>query len=269
MLAFWPRQLLTALVIAGLAAVNVRGTRLGGGLQFVITCVKVGVAPVHHRAAVRGATRRSSEPTYPPKVEHLSPGVAGRLVGVNWALFGAALVGVLWAYHGWMNIAPVAEEVKDPQRNIPLALLGGVLLLIVLYCGANVAYYLVIPRDQMAELKDTTVATEFCLRLLGPGRGGDRVGDRDDVGVRGAQRQPARRPAAALRDGQGPARPGRRSRAAPAVPDAGPGHAVLAGLVVPAGARRRRADPVPTAGDPARVRGHSTSTCRQGSRRST
>ena len=34
---FWPRQLLTALVIAGLAAVNARGTRLGGGLQFVIT----------------------------------------------------------------------------------------------------------------------------------------------------------------------------------------------------------------------------------------
>ena len=49
---------------------------------------------------------------------------------MNWALFGAALVGVLWAYHGWMNIAPIAEEVKNPQRNIPLALLGGVLLLI-------------------------------------------------------------------------------------------------------------------------------------------
>jgi amino acid transporter len=87
---------------------------------------------------------------------------------VDWGLFGAALVGVLWAYHGWMNIGPVAEEVHHPQRNIPLALLGGVLLLIVLYVGANVAYYTVIPREQMAELKNTTVATEFCLRLLGP-----------------------------------------------------------------------------------------------------
>ena len=55
--AFWPRQLLTALVIAGLAAVNARGTRLGGGLQFVITIVKVGVAALHHRAAVRGLRR--------------------------------------------------------------------------------------------------------------------------------------------------------------------------------------------------------------------
>ena len=42
---------------------------------------------------------------------------------VNWVAFGGALVGVFWAYHGWMNIAPVAEEVKNPQRNIPLALL--------------------------------------------------------------------------------------------------------------------------------------------------
>src|SRR5262245_19186483 len=40
-LAFWPRAFLTALVIAGLAAVNARGTRLGGGLQFVITIVKI------------------------------------------------------------------------------------------------------------------------------------------------------------------------------------------------------------------------------------
>jgi amino acid transporter len=67
-----------------------------------------------------------------------------------------------------MNIAPVAEEIHRPQRNIPLALLGGVGIIITLYLGANLAYYLVIPRPEMAELKDTTVATEFSLRLLGP-----------------------------------------------------------------------------------------------------
>jgi amino acid transporter len=166
-LTFWPRQLMTALVIAGLAAVNARGTRLGGGLQFAITIVKVAsllfiiVLPFAVYAAI-------SEPTHPPKVEHLSPTWPPGWLGVNWSLYGAALVGVLWAYHGWMNIAPISEEVRDPQRNIPLAVIGGVLILITLYCGANAAYYLVIPRDQMKELKDTTVATEFCFRLLGP-----------------------------------------------------------------------------------------------------
>ncbi|MDB5309669.1 MAG: amino acid permease [Gemmataceae bacterium] len=166
-LGFWPRQLLTSLVIVALAAVNVRGTKLGGGLQVVVTTVKVGsllliiVLPFAVLAAV-------SEPTYPPNTTHLSPTWPGSLLGVNWGLYGAALVGVLWAYHGWMNIAPMAEEVIHPNRNIPLALFGGILLLIALYCGANLAYYLTIPRDQMKELKDTTVATEFCLRLLGP-----------------------------------------------------------------------------------------------------
>ena len=166
-LSFWPRQLLTVCVIAGLAAVNARGTRLGGGVQLVITIVKVGsllfliVLPFAVYAAV-------ADPTYPPRAEYLTPAWPAEWAGVNWSLFGAALIGVLWAYHGWMNIAPVAEEVRNPQRNIPLALLGGVVLLILLYCTVNLAYYLVIPREQMKELKDTTVATEFCLRLLGP-----------------------------------------------------------------------------------------------------
>ncbi len=79
-----------------------------------------------------------------------------------------AYLGVLWAYHGWQNIAPVAEEVHHPQRNLPLALLGGVAIIITLYLGANLAYYLVIPRLEMANLKETTVATDFSLRLLGP-----------------------------------------------------------------------------------------------------
>jgi len=166
-LAFWPRQTLTVLVIAALAALNARGTRLGGGLQVVVTTVKVG-SLLFIIALPFAVLAFVSEPTHPPRAEHLSPAWPGSFLGVNWGMYGAALVGVLWAYHGWMNIAPVAEEVTDPQRNIPRALLGGVMLLVVLYCGANLAYYLVIPRDEMRELRNTTVATEFCLRLLGP-----------------------------------------------------------------------------------------------------
>src|SRR5262249_36567709 len=95
----------------------------------------------------------------------------------------SALVGVLWAYHGWMNIAPVAEEVRNPQRNIPLSLLGGVCIIITLYLGANLAYYLVIPQAEMTQMKesaaapvdgsepavvqDRTVAIGFSRRLLG------------------------------------------------------------------------------------------------------
>jgi len=164
---FWPRQLLTVAVIAGLAGINARGTRLGAGVQFGITVVKVGsllfiiLLPFVISAWV-------AEPAHPPRVANLQPTWPASWRSVNWGLFGAALIGVLWAYHGWMNIAPIAGEVKNPGRTIPIGVLGGVAILITLYCGANFAYYLVIPRVEMARLTETTVATEFCLRLLGP-----------------------------------------------------------------------------------------------------
>ncbi|MFO0822903.1 MAG: APC family permease [Gemmataceae bacterium] len=172
-LGFWPRQLLTASVIVALAAVNARGTRLGGGLQFFITILKVG-SLLFIIALPFAVSVFVSEPTHPPKLDHLSPTWPADAGGVNWGRFGVALIGVLWAYHGWMAIAPVAEEVTHPQRNIPLGLLGGVVLLIGLYCGANLAYDLVLPReaiiakDTNGELSATPIATEFCLALLGP-----------------------------------------------------------------------------------------------------
>ena len=89
------------------------------------------------------------------------------LTAFSFAGLGAAMLGVIWAYHGWMNIASVAEEVRQPQRNLPLSLLGGVGTVIFLYLGANLAYHLVIPQGEMQNLKTTTVAAEFCLRLLG------------------------------------------------------------------------------------------------------
>jgi basic amino acid/polyamine antiporter, APA family len=167
-LSFWPRQLLTAVVIVVLAAVNARGTRLGGILQLIVTTVKVGslvfiaVLPFAVVAAV-------SEPQAPPKIEHLKPTWPADWGLVKWGAFGSAMVGVIWAYHGWMNIGMMAGEVKNPQRNIPLALFVGIGVLILLYCSANAAYYLVMPRADIAAVpKDATVATEFCSRLLGP-----------------------------------------------------------------------------------------------------
>ena len=83
-----------------------------------------------------------------------------------------AFLGVLWAYHGWQNLTPVAAEVQRPQRNLPLALLLGVGAIVFLYLGVNLAYYFVLPGTQMKALpENTTVAAEFCRLLLGPGWG--------------------------------------------------------------------------------------------------
>jgi amino acid transporter len=172
-LDFWPQKWLTIAVIAGLALVNVRGVRWGGYLQLFITLVKIGsllgiMALPFLAFALTPDLPSAPSPPPAPRLDNLSPFLPAGLGDIDLAKLGAAMVGVLWAYHGWMNIAPVAEEVRDPQRNIPLALLGGVGIIIFLYLGANLAYYLIIPRPDMARLTETTVATDFSLRLLGP-----------------------------------------------------------------------------------------------------
>jgi amino acid transporter len=166
-LDFWSQRMLTVSVLAILALVNVLGVRWGGLVQLLITIVKIGsllaiaVLPFAVLAAWVSAPMT-------PRFDYLSPVWPEDWRQISFGGLGSAFLGVLWAYHGWQNIGPVAEEVRRPQRNLPLALLCGVAVIITLYLGANLAYYLVIPREEMAQLKQTTVATEFSLRLLGP-----------------------------------------------------------------------------------------------------
>jgi amino acid transporter len=165
---------LTVAVIMALALVNVRGVRWGGFLQLLITLVKVGslLAILVLPFVVAALATSAVSPVQPGYLLPVLPESVGS--GVDFlGKLGAALLAVLWAYHGWMNVAPVAEEIRQPQRNIPLALLGGVGIIIVLYLGANLAYYLVIPQEAMAQMKDTatsgdtTVAIGFSRALLG------------------------------------------------------------------------------------------------------
>jgi APA family basic amino acid/polyamine antiporter len=187
LLGYWPQRLLTVCVILGLALVNVRGVRWGGVLQLFITVVKVAslLALIALPFAVAWLAPGSGAP--PPQAANLQPvwPPAERLGLSLVGSFASALLGVLWAYHGWMNIAPVAEEIRNPQRNIPVSLLTGVGILIALYLGTNLSYSLVLTQDEMSRMKemqgaeyapgaevatphDDTVAIGFSRRLLGP-----------------------------------------------------------------------------------------------------
>jgi amino acid transporter len=164
-LGFWALRGVTVTVVAVLAAVNMRGTLLGGGLQVVVTTVKVvsllaiALLPFVFLAFV-GDGRVSTD-----RIERVWPDDWSIF---SWSGFGAAMVAALWSYHGWMNIAPVAAEVKEPQRNLPLAFLMGTLAVIVLYVSVNMAYYFVVSHNEMKTLgKETPVATLFSEHLLG------------------------------------------------------------------------------------------------------
>jgi amino acid transporter len=171
-LSFWEQRGLTVAIILSLAIVNIRGVRWGGGLQLFITLIKVGsLLAIMFLPLILffGISGKSDGPaavvagfayTLPPVIKP---------VAFTWGGLGTAFLGVLWAYHGWMNLAPIGAEVKNPQRTIPIAFLAGVGTIIFLYLGANLAYHLVIPQVEMAAVpKDSSVATEFCRRLLGP-----------------------------------------------------------------------------------------------------
>jgi amino acid transporter len=162
-LGFWGQRGITLAALLGLAIINVLGVRWGGGVQLAVTIIKVAslvaLAVLPFVTAMAGGLG--------PRPDYL-PAWSSATQQLTFAGATTAFLGVLWAYHGWMNVAPVAEEVQRPQRNLPLALLVGVGIIILLYLGANFAYALVIPRDEMMTLKDTPVATVFCGRLLGP-----------------------------------------------------------------------------------------------------
>jgi APA family basic amino acid/polyamine antiporter len=87
----------------------------------------------------------------------------------GYAGFGAAMLGALWAYDGWNNIAPLSGEIRNPQRNLPRAFVGGMLVVASLYLFVNVAYYYAMSPLEIASVPtSSSVATEVLKRFLGP-----------------------------------------------------------------------------------------------------
>ena len=80
-------------------------------------------------------------------------------------LFGLALVSVLWAYDGWGDLSFVGGEVRDPERNLPRALVVGTAGIIAIYLLVNAAYLYLLPLGQMA--RSPLVAADAAQAVLG------------------------------------------------------------------------------------------------------
>jgi basic amino acid/polyamine antiporter, APA family len=141
-----PGQLLAMGVIFFLAIVNYFGVRIGGNVQVAVTIVKVGLLGM---LIVVGLTYTAGATANFNTGVQATGGVAG---------FFAALVAALWAYDGWNNVSMVSSEIKDPQRNLPRALIYGTLGVMVIYLFANAAYFYVLPAAGVAA-NDRVAAT--------------------------------------------------------------------------------------------------------------
>jgi amino acid transporter len=165
--SYWGRQWVTVAMIMLMAGINIRGVLWGGWMQSLITSIKVGT--LLGILVLPFLALAWSLPTdAKPKADYLSPIWPTSSQHFSMTGFGIALVGVLWAYNGWMNLAYIAGEIKRPQRNLPIALIGGVGVIIFLYLGANVAYALIMSHDELKGAKDVAVVTRFAEMTLGP-----------------------------------------------------------------------------------------------------
>jgi len=151
-------QVFAMFLIMGLAALNYFGVRVGGNVQVAVTVAKVGLIAVVIVAGLFFAPARATTAIAMP---------ADAATGITIAGFVAALVAALWAYDGWNNVGMVASEVRDPRRNLPLALIWGTAGVIGIYLLANLAYFHVLSAAEVATTN--RVAAEMMRRILGTG----------------------------------------------------------------------------------------------------
>jgi APA family basic amino acid/polyamine antiporter len=143
-----PQRLVALITIWILTWINLRGIREGKFVQTSLTLIKTGALAA---LIILGLTiGRNAEAL----AANFGPGAfAGGvpITSVFMIAFGASLVGSLFASDAWNNVTFAAAEVKNPQRNLPLALLFGTGLVSILYLLANVAYLNVLPLHGIKE----------------------------------------------------------------------------------------------------------------------
>lgn len=144
---------LAILLITAITYINYRSVKSGGAVQVFFTVLKVAalilliVFLFSGRGSLENLITNSSS---------FDPSPWNVLAG-----FIAACSGALAAYDGWNNLGFVAGEIKNPQKNIPRGLIGGLCICVLLYVATNEAYLFVLPIDEM---KGSTLVAADAVR---------------------------------------------------------------------------------------------------------
>jgi APA family basic amino acid/polyamine antiporter len=142
-----------AILFAG--ATNIVGVRLGALFAGLSTIAKFGALAILALAAfLMGDSVGAS-----------SSNLASNGAAIDAGVFGLALISVMWAYDGFADLTFASGEVKDPQRNLPRAIVVGTLMIIAIYLLANAAYLYINPIGIMA--KSPLIAADTMGALFG------------------------------------------------------------------------------------------------------
>jgi APA family basic amino acid/polyamine antiporter len=173
---FGPRQLLGLGVVVLFTGINLAGVAFGGRVQTLLTSLKV-LAVAGVIVGVYVFSPRAAE-----AAAGLFGGGGGSSSGASGAGastltasgFGFAMLSALLAYSGWQYLPMTAAEVRDPDRNVPRAVIGGGLLVVVLYLLVNGAYFHALPFEQVFTANSTAypaapaVGARAAETFLGP-----------------------------------------------------------------------------------------------------
>lgn len=159
---------LTILTILFLTSANYFGVIVGGTITNIFTALKVlGIIVIILLGFfISGGSSSNLTPVLGKTgFEYSSP------LGLFGAMF-AAMLAAFWAYDGWNNIGYLGGEVKNPKRNIPIALFGGVALVILIYLAINAAFLYVLPVNEIISItqnEHSIIAIEMMRKFLGYG----------------------------------------------------------------------------------------------------
>ena len=134
------------IVIAALVTINSRGSKAASGMQVVSTVCKLVPLVL---LIIFGFLIGKGNPVLRPLV--------GEGVGAAGAL-GSTLLAVLFAFEGWTNVGAIAGEMRNPARDLPRAIVGGVSIIMAVYLAINVAYLWVLPANELMVLESPAAA---------------------------------------------------------------------------------------------------------------
>lgn len=150
------QRLVAVAVILVLTALNYVGVKEGGIVNNIFTVAKVAAILILVGAGLFIDPSQSSG-----NFENFFS-----TEGATFSAIGLAMISVLWGYQGWDYTTFIAEEVKDPQKNIPRALAIGMTIITLIYVIINLAYLKVLPLADMAASE--LPAADVALKVVGP-----------------------------------------------------------------------------------------------------
>src|SRR3954471_4944856 len=146
-------QVIAIAAIVILTGANILGARVGAAVSEVTTVVKVAALA----AIILGAFLLGHG-----SLSHITEGGAVQGSGL-----ARAVASVIWTYDGWIAVSMIAGEVVAPERLMKRIIITGMLVIVTLYVGANLAYLYMMPVSVMAQQKEA-IARTVMTAVAGP-----------------------------------------------------------------------------------------------------